>query len=555
MNKIQGFFGKVGGVFKSFVKHWNHPAEGRFVSNKEIVAYSVGGMGVQFMAALTAQITLSANCLLLGSIYGMTPMELTILLTINTVFTLLIQPLKSYWIDNVGANSKKNRGKARPFILWLGPPSAILITLFAFLPVSWATAHHTLLVVLVGALFLGMNFVYQFFYGMYIQLSQLITPNTTERADIISISSLVYSMAPTITGALFPLIAKAFKGGQLDIAFYRVIFPVFAIIGLATSLIAYFGTKERIVVPKTYQAKVKFKDGMKAIISNKYFWIINTSNWFTFARTAVTGCLYWSYVYMLQNEIIQSVVSLVIGTASGIGMAAAPFLIRAMGKKNVVIVSNGAVLLSSIVLIFFSYSYVMFTICAYIAFFGIAVQLITAPAMNAEALDYQQYLTGDRLEGFAGNFAIINSIIALGTNFVIPAIYTYHGLSDNYDVLFDTTIRTPMFRSLAILAAAGSILMTLPYLFWDLTEKKHGEIIEALKQRAIEANKAAGYGEDASFLSSDETIEELYEEEVTTDETTDAEVVETVEAPAEEVEAEAIQENAEATDEQNKEEE
>ncbi|MGN0788618.1 MAG: MFS transporter, partial [Christensenellales bacterium] len=264
MNKISGFFGKIGGVFKSFVKHWNHPAEGRFVSNKEIVAYSVGGMGVQFMAALTAQITLSANCLLLGSIYGMTPTELTILLTINTVFTLLIQPLKSYWIDNVGAKSNKNRGKARPFILWLGPPSAILITLFAFLPTTWAQTNHTLLVVLIGALFLGMNFVYQFFYGMYIQLSQLITPNTTERADIISISSLVYSMAPTITGSLFPLIALAFDKGQLDINFYRVIFPVFSAIGLVTSLLAFFGTKERIVVPKTYQAKVKFKDGMKA---------------------------------------------------------------------------------------------------------------------------------------------------------------------------------------------------------------------------------------------------------------------------------------------------
>lgn len=554
MNKIQGFFGKVGGVFKSFVKHWNHPAEGRFVSNKEIVAYSVGGMGVQFMAALTAQITLSANCLLLGSIYGMTPTELTLLLTINTVFTLLIQPLKSYWIDNVGAKSNKNRGKARPFILWLGPPSAILITLFAFLPTTWAQTNHTLLVVLIGALFLGMNFVYQFFYGMYIQLSQLITPNTTERADIISISSLVYSMAPTITGSLFPLIAMAFDKGQLDINFYRVIFPVFSAIGLVTSLLAFFGTKERIVVPKTYQAKVKFKDGMKAIIANKYFWIINTSNWFTFARAAITGCLYWSYVYMLQNEAIQAVVSLVIGTASGIGMAAAPFLIRAMGKKNVVIVSNGAVLLSSIILIFFSSSYVMFTICSYIAFFGIAVQLITAPAMNAEALDYQQYRTGDRLEGFAGNFAIINSIIALGTNFIIPAIYTYHGLTDNYDVLFDTAIRTPMFRSLAILAAIGSIMVTLPYLFWDLTEKKHGEIIEVLKQRAIEENKAAGYGEDASFLSSDETIEELYEEEVTTDEASDAEVVETVETTVEEVEAEAAQETAEATEEQNKEE-
>lgn len=98
-------------------------------------------------------------------------------------------------------------------------------------------------------------------------------------------------------------------------------------------------------------------------------------------------------------------------------------------------------------------------------------------------------------------------------------------------------------------------MVTLPYLFWDLTEKKHGEIIEVLKQRAIEENKAAGYGEDASFLSSDETLNELYEEEVTTDNADNAEVVETIDASTAQVEDDATQDDAEETDEQNKEEE
>ncbi len=508
--------GKIKGLVTRFIKHWNHPGEGRYVSNKEICAYSVGGIGVMFIAAVVAQVILSANCLLLGSCYGMTPIELTILATVNTVFTIVVQPLKSYWIDNVGAKSNKQRGKARPFLLWLGAPSAILVTLFAFIPTTWAHNNHTAVVVIVGILFLAMSFIYQFFYGMYIQLSQLMSPNTTERADIISISSIVYSLAPTITGAVFPLIASAFDQGQRDINFYRIIFPVFAFIGLAISYIAYFGTKERIVVPKTYKAKVKFSDGFKKIMSNKYLWIMNLSTMFVFARGAITACQFWTYIYILQNEAIQSLVTLIIGTASGIGMAAAPFIIRAIGKKWATIVTNLMFAVSSFLLIFFNDNFIVFTIFCYFSFFGAAVQIITSPAMNAEALDYQQWKTGDRLEGFSGNFGIIVQCVALGTNFIIPAIYSYYGLSDNYDVLYDPAIRNPMFTALSILALVGALVCCIPYLFWDLNEKRHGQIIEDLKVRAIEANREAGL-DDGSFLSSDETFEDLYQDELTTD--------------------------------------
>ena len=317
-----GFFSKIGAGVKSYFKHWNHPKEGRYVANKEVLAYSIGGMGLQFVAAVVAQVVLNSSCILLGSVYGMNPTELTILLTINTIFTLVIQPLKSYWIDNVGAHSKKQLGKSRPFLLWMSIPTVILLPLIPFIPKELAMTHHALFVAIMGTLFILMNFTYQFWLGMYNQLAQLISPNTTERADIVAISSIIYSFAPTLTGFFFPLISQLFPLRQLDIRFYQIIFPVFTFVGFGISLFAYFGTKERIVVPKSYKAKVKFKDGMKAIIQNKYFWMVTIPAWFFFARAAVTACMNWAYIYMLQNETIQSFGTLIIGTASGIGMAA-----------------------------------------------------------------------------------------------------------------------------------------------------------------------------------------------------------------------------------------
>ncbi len=123
--------------------------------------------------------------------------------------------------------------------------------------------------------------------------------------------------------------------------------------------------------------------------------------------------------------------------------------------------------------------------------------------MNADALDYQQYATGDRFEGMSGNLGMIGQIIALGTGFIIPAIYEINGLLDDYDILYDPIVREPLFRTLAILATVFAVLCAVPFFFWDLNEKKHKKIIEELKERAAKQNILDGY-EHESILSSGE---------------------------------------------------
>ena len=50
--KIKGFImGILGAVKRFFVDNWKKPAEGNYVSSREVVCYSAGGIGVQFIAA------------------------------------------------------------------------------------------------------------------------------------------------------------------------------------------------------------------------------------------------------------------------------------------------------------------------------------------------------------------------------------------------------------------------------------------------------------------------------------------------------------------------
>ncbi len=52
MGKIQILQVKIIALVNEIRTHWNVPAKRKYVPYKEIVAYSVGGIGVQFIASM-----------------------------------------------------------------------------------------------------------------------------------------------------------------------------------------------------------------------------------------------------------------------------------------------------------------------------------------------------------------------------------------------------------------------------------------------------------------------------------------------------------------------
>ena len=76
----------------------------------------------------------------------------------------------------------------------------------------------------------------------------------------------------------------------------------------------------------------------------------------------------------------------------------------------------------------------------------------------------------------------------MGTAFILPYFYRHYGLGTNYDVLYDSAVRTPIFNIIIITTVISCLLTVIPMLFYDMTEKKQQQIIEDLKQRAEEKN-------------------------------------------------------------------
>ena len=92
-------------------------------------------------------------------------------------------------------------------------------------------------------------------------------------------------------------------------------------------------------------------------------------------------------------------------------------------------------------------NYILMFVMMFIKDFFTSLSIIYTPAMKADVVDYQQYKTGDRLEGFIEQIGVfIGSILGLGTGYVIPYIIESFGLENNYSDLYNADFRNPIVK-------------------------------------------------------------------------------------------------------------
>ncbi len=509
---------KVKGVVSSVKEHWNTPPEGRYVPYKEILSYSVGGIGVKFLVYTIYDIGLSATSLLAGAALGLKNGDLVKLSIIATIIGIFLGPIRGLIIDN----TRSSKGKFRPYLLYTGIPSAAITAVFALLPFETMSYNQRLYSLFITYMLLQL--CYPFYDQAYSTLVQVMSPNSTERADIITVSTFIYSLAPTIKGFVVPLIA-GFTGGLDNIDAYRIIMPVFGIGGALIGIFSYTGTKERIIVSKDYVPKVPFFKGIVAGIQNKYQWAKSINSWFILLASGVGNITTWYFYYGIKEMLnlttakqgaLNGTLMTVLGAAATPAMFLAPILIRKMGKRNLVIfylVCN--TLCMAGMYLFIENIWVLFAFVWLRGFFA-AFPLITDGAINADILDYQQYKTGDRLEGLMGQFVgIIGTFISMGITYFLQTIVmqNHFGLVDNYNDLYQSAFREPLSKGMIVIGIAGYLLSLIPFVtMYTLTEEEHDAHITILKIRAAledYATDALSDGElEAAKTSYAEAIEE-----------------------------------------------
>lgn len=493
---------KASTIWNNVVLHWKTPALGKYVPYKEIIAYGIGGMGVQFVIFFCSQIALSATSFLVGNTIGIKPIHLQYMAVASTIIGFGITIGRSYIIDSARFKS----GKFRPWLAITGIPSTAIAVIFVWLPYDTMSYLQK-----VAAVFICYNLLqcfYPFFQQAYTDLANVISPNSHERTDIVSVSSIIYSMAPSLTGLFVPMLSTL-TGGLNSITTYRIIHPIVAIVGLLLSYIAYAGTRERIIVAESHVTQFKFSDAFRAVAKNKYFWITSLAGWLGFLEGAVGVIIGWTFIYAYPNRMgLYGVATTLIGNAALWAMLLCPVAIRVIGKRNLLIWCN----VTNVLLIGLLYplynNIPALIILYYLNGFVNSFSIVYNPGINADMRDYQQYFTGERIDGMFGAVGIIGSFIGMFTGMVLPIIYQMLGLEDNYDVLEVASFREDMFDVLIIAAVIGAALNFVPYIFYDLTETKQRGIVKVLKIRAMFEDYGNGILRDESVVEAIDIIDE-----------------------------------------------
>lgn len=485
--------------------YWKEPPKGRYMTFKEIAAYSFGGIGAYFIITMGTNLLVNTTNMIVGGAIGVGPTDMYILYIISTLANIPLTAVRANMIDN----TRGKGGKYRPYLLSMGLPTALVALAYVWFPYeklgiifgSGMLFGQKISYVVTCAMVLVFNLLLQFFYNFfndaYTNLIHVLSPNTQERTDVLSIKSVVYSLAPSIINIVLPIVAQLAADNNLyDIKVYRISYPVFAIFGMLLTIVVFANTEEKIVQAKTHTIQIRFIDALKEVAKNKYFWIISLAGWLGFLEGAYGNILTWSYNYgHTCNGGTFALIQTLTGNAALWGMILAPFCIKKFGKKNVLLAVNTLNIVFILAMRLNMYSIWWLFICVYFNWMVGAFEQITTPAIQADIRDYQQYKSGERIDGMFSAVKTIGDCVTLLTSALLPAVQRYYGVFEGngyakaYDIL-DVDSGEPgllykMMSALILMAALGAFLNMVPYFFYDFTEKKQKSIVRVLQIRSL----------------------------------------------------------------------
>ena len=541
--------------------YWKTPMAGRYMPFREIAAYSGGGIGAYMIITLGTACLLATGNTLISSTLGVDATDMYVMYVIAVLANIPLTGIRANIIDN----TRNKAGKYRPYIVSMALPTALICILMVWFPYNklesivgvgtWfgETRAYVAKCAIIMVLNLLLHFFYYFFYDAYENLIHVLSPNSQERADVSSVKSIVYSFAPTLVNLFTPIIAQnVFHTNTTDIRVYRLLYPILGVLGILLCIVVYKYTEEKIVQARTHVVQIKFFDALREVAKNKYFWIISLAGWIGFLESSYANILNWLYNYggACSGNVYGLVVT-VYGNASLWGMLFAPFCIRKWGKKAVLVVTNLFNIAFILMMLPFTAEISNLTIwlvmgCLYLnAFMGSFAHILN-PAIQADIRDYQQYKTGERIDGMFSAVATIGTVIALATSSVLPIIYEKGGITktnaavvtanpeilnrmlgdgksvgqilaeqmangqDNYNnafsALYDPNILTTLLHVLIIISAVGALMNVVPYFWYDFNEKKQKSVVRVLQVRALFEDYGNGALDDGKLVEAIDLI-------------------------------------------------
>lgn len=333
------------------------------------------------------------------------------------------------------------------------------------------------------------------------ECSKRISPNLQERIFVRSYPVKISHVFNSILAIVLPAIIGALRYEWADINMYRYVIPITFITAAVCTMVLAGRIKERIPQPPIEEkVNIKFWDGMFGVLKNKYL-LINTI--VGLIDSLGNGMLpFVTIVYFYTFRLSGLPYSLLVALISFAGTPPdllSPYFLKRFSYKQIMVFYQlsraiGFSIIACAMWFCGDNINLCGIICVVVMFFMEMTKTVPTTAghdMNVRIGDYQMYLSGERLESFAGVFGWFTGPITSFVGLIIPLMLLKYGFNSNWDVLFIDSSRRNIIVVPIIVDVVGYFLMTIPYLFWDYDSRKQNMVMEVLKRRAEVTEKKA----------------------------------------------------------------
>lgn len=224
---------KVAKLFSTVKAMWDKPLEGRYLNLKEILAfgvYSLGNSWIYNTIMLVITITYIPYFYGIDAIHGYT------IYIAGSLINMLLVPL----IGQAMERRRTKWGRYKPYILFSLPILALFTMMSMWAPQYDAEVDR---IIYAYCSCVPVIAISTFANNMYQTMPNVITPNTQERADIMTPIGLIVGFAPTIMNVIVGPIRSAFMGEEYMAM--RIIGAIAVVIG-SICVLFILKVKERV---------------------------------------------------------------------------------------------------------------------------------------------------------------------------------------------------------------------------------------------------------------------------------------------------------------------
>lgn len=453
---------KYGSDMEKPVKHQN------MASGKEVLGHALGGVGQNTVYALWSGFITAFYT----DVFGMNPAVMAGIFLFARIWDAVNDPMMGIMADR----SKSRFGRYRCWLLRM--PAVVAACLVLNFTVPHFGTMGNIIYAAVTYILMGMAFTSVDI--PYWSLPAAMTSDPTERTKIFTTATLGTNLATTVGNMLIPILLVAF-GGTGSAHAYFMTAVIFAVVGCSLYLTCFGLVREHVQAPTE---KFSFALAFKSLFTNKpLFCIMITNLVINLAFIMKMTLNYYYTTYTLGDVKLMSLMSLITLPSILLGTAAAPFLTKLVGKKKTLLGLMIANLVISAIFWLVGYGSIpLVLLMGALQILCVGASFVVISSMTADTIEYGEWMTGQRNEGvITSTRTLITKAASALVGVAVAAVLTMTGYVPN--VAQSAQTMGAFHFVVSFLPGIVMMIGAIPMFFYSLTEERHAQIMEELKER------------------------------------------------------------------------